>query len=84
MRLLRSAPRVRAPLYLAGAVPFILALLFFLERHDAQPVRLRAPGDGVARAGAAVHLEERLAGGIQARLFRVLSPASTQTGVCGD
>jgi hypothetical protein len=80
VRLLRYAPASAHVAYLAGAVPFIVALLFFWNdmTHSAFASEHLVTGSLVL---ALLYIWKNVWQAIfNVRLFRVLSPASTQTG----
>jgi hypothetical protein len=78
--LLRSAPASAHVAYLAGAVPFILALLFFWNDMTHSPFASEHLVTGSLALASLYIWKNVWQAMFNARLFRVLSPASTQTG----
>jgi hypothetical protein len=80
VQLLRSAPASAHVAYLTGAVPFTLALLFFWNDMTHSPFASEHLVTG-SLALAVLYIWKNVWQAIfNARLFRVLSPASTQSG----
>ncbi len=80
VQLLRSAPPSAHVAYLAGAVPFILALLFFWNDMTHSPFASEHLVTGSLALAVLFIWKNVWQAVFNVRLFRVLSPASVQTG----
>ncbi len=80
VQLLRAAPGSAYVMYLAGAVPFVLALLFFLNDMTHSPFASEHLVTGSLALAVLFVWKNVWQALFSVRLFRVLSPASTQTG----
>lgn len=75
-QLLRAAPFAAHVTYLAGAVPFILALLFFLNDMTHSPFAADHLVTGSLALAALLVRKNVWQARFEARLYRILSPAS--------
>src|SRR5882672_1187857 len=83
VNLLRSAPLRVVSIYLTGAIPFTLALLFFLSDMTRSP--FAAEHLGIASLAVAVlYIWKNVWQGVFVeRLHRVLSPGESRPGMIG-
>lgn len=80
VQLLRTAPASAYVIYLTGAVPFILALLFFLNDMTHSPFASEHLVTGSLALAVLYIWKNVWQAMFDVQLFRVLSPASTQSG----